>query len=208
MTELTVTTFVSLDGVMQAPGGPDEDPSNGFSCGGWLVPFADADMGNFINRVFERVDAFLLGRRTYEIFAAHWPRVTDENDPVAGRLNSLPKYVVSTTLEKAEWNNSTIISSDVVEEVRRLKARPGRELQIHGSGALARSLMAHGLIDTYHLLVFPVYLGQGARFFPDGGAPTAFRPTETSTTSTGVVIHTFQPTGPAQYGSFALDPAE
>jgi dihydrofolate reductase len=203
--ELTVTTFVSLDGVMQAPGGPTEDDSNGFSYGGWVFPLADEDMGTFTAEVFDRADAFLLGRRTYDIFAGYWPHVTDPEDPVAGPLNTLPKYVVSTTLEKAEWDNTTIISSDVVERIRRLKARPGRELQIHGSGALVRSLMAHGLIDTYHLLIFPVYLGRGTRFFPEGGPPTAFRPTDVRTTSSGIVINTLKPTGPATFGSFDLE---
>ncbi|MET9480402.1 dihydrofolate reductase family protein [Streptomyces sp. NPDC006638] len=201
--ELTATTFVSLDGVMQAPGAPDEDTSGGFPYGGWVVPFSDDDMGAFVAENFGRVDAFLLGRRTYDIFSSYWPLVTDPADPVAGPLNTLPKYVVSTTLEKAEWENTTVISSDVAEEIRRLKSRPGRQLQIHGSGALVRSLMAEGLIDTYHLLVFPVRLGRGARLFPEGGTPAAFRTTAARTTSTGVVIHTLKPAGPAAFGSFA-----
>lgn len=208
MAELSVTTFVSLDGVAQGPGGPGEDERGGFRLGGWTVPFADEGMGTFVTGVFDRASAFLLGRRTYDIFAAYWPRVSDESDPVvAKRLNHLPKYVVSTTLEKADWHHSTVISSGVVEEIRRLKAETDGELQIHGSGALVRSLMDHGLIDTYHLLVFPVYLGAGARFFPEGAAPTAFRTTGTTTTSSGTVIHTLKPAGPATFGTFA-DPED
>ncbi|SCF84707.1 dihydrofolate reductase family protein [Streptomyces sp. Ncost-T10-10d] len=205
MTKLTLTTFLSLDGVMQAPGGPDEDTSGGFEYGGWLVPFADEGMGQFMTEVFDRCAAFLLGRCTYDIFAGHWPKVTDPDDPIAGRLNRYPKYVVSTTLEKADWQNTTVISTDVVEEVARIKERTdGGELQIHGSGSLARSLMAHDLIDEYNLLVHPVVLGRGRKLFPDGGLPTAFEQTEARTTPNGISIHTYRPTGRAQFGSFAL----
>ncbi|ORT58273.1 dihydrofolate reductase family protein [Streptomyces sp. CB03238] len=203
MAKLTLTTFMTLDGVMQAPGGPDEDRTDGFEYGGWSVPFADEDFGRFMDEVFGRVDAFLLGRRTYEIFASYWPKVTDENDPIASRLNSLPKYVVSRTLHNAEWNNSTVISGDLTEEVERLKQRPGREIQVHGSARLAQSLIALGLLDELNLLVFPVFLGKGRRLFPDGSAPTAFELTGHRTSSTGITIQTYRPTGPAQFGTFA-----
>ncbi|MFD7231138.1 dihydrofolate reductase family protein [Streptomyces sp. NPDC059881] len=204
MAQLTLTQFITLDGVYQAPGGPNEDTRGGFTHGGWSYPYADDDFSAFMTGVFDRVGGFLLGRRTYDIFAGAWPRVTDENDPIASRLNSLPKYVVSTTLEKAEWNNSTIVSGNVAEEVARLKQRTEGELQIHGSGALARSLMAHDLIDEFHLLVYPVVLGAGMRLFADGAPPTRFELAASSTTSTGVAIHTYRTAGRPEYGAFEL----
>ncbi|MFF8289973.1 dihydrofolate reductase family protein [Streptomyces sp. NPDC016309] len=203
MAELTVTTFMTLDGVMQAPGGPDEDRTDGFAYGGWSVPYVDEEFGRFMDEVFGRVDGFLLGRRTYEIFAAYWPHVTDEDDPVAGRLNSLPKYVVSRTLGTAEWHNSTVLTGDLAEEVDRLKRLPGREIQVHGSARLARSLIALGLVDELNLLVYPVFLGKGRRLFPDGGAPTAFELTGHRATTTGVTIQTYRVAGPARFGTFA-----
>ncbi|WP_327243544.1 dihydrofolate reductase family protein [Streptomyces sp. NBC_01320] len=202
MAKLTLTAFLSLDGVMQAPGRPDEDPSGGFEYGGWLVPFMDEGMEQFMTEVFDRSAAFLLGRRTYDIFAAYWPGVTDPDDPIAGRLNPYPKFVVSTTLEKADWENTTVVSADVAEEVARIKARTvGGELQIHGSGTLAQSLMAHDLIDEYNLLTYPVVLGRGRRLFPEGGLPTAFAPAGARTTPKGIAIHTYRPVGRARFGS-------
>ncbi len=203
--ELTMTTFLSLGGVMQAPGGPDEDRSGGFSQGGWLVPYADEAMGRFVDEWFGAADAFLLGRKTYEIFAAFWPQVTDPNDPVAARLNSLPKYVASRTLDKVEWHNSAPIKGDVAQEVARLKAQPGRELQVHGSGELAQTLMRHDLIDEYRLWIYPVVLGDGRRLFRAGATPSAFKLVEARTTSSGVVIHVYRAAGKPTYGTIDLD---
>jgi dihydrofolate reductase len=201
MSRLIVTTFLSLDGVMQAPGGPDEDRSSGFDQGGWLAPFADEDIMRLVVEWIARADGFLLGRKTYEIFAAHWPRVTDSGDPVARALNTLPKYVASKTLGKVEWNNSTLIDGNVVEEISKLKRRPGKELQVHGSGGLARTLIENDLVDEYRLWFFPVVLGRGKRLFEAGTVPTTLKLVDSKTTSTGVAIHTYVRAGEMQYGT-------
>ncbi|WP_405730898.1 dihydrofolate reductase family protein [Streptomyces sp. NBC_01537] len=202
MAEITLTTFLTLDGVMQAPGGPSEDPSDGFDLGGWLVPYADDETGRYVAEWFSAADGFLLGRRTYEIFASYWPLQTDENNPVASGLNRLPKYVASTTLDKAEWNNSTLIAGDVPEAVAELRKKPGREIQIHGSGRLAQSLMAHDLIDEYRLWIYPVVLGKGRRLFADGAVPAAMKLVDHKLTSTGVAVHVYRPAGRPTFGSF------
>ena len=203
--QLTLTMFVTLDGVVQAPGGPDEDPSGEFDQGGWLVPYADDDMAQAMAGFFEEADAFLLGRRTYEIFAAFWPKVTDPDDPIASRLNGLPKYVASRTLEGVSWEGSTLLKGDVATEVAELKRLPGRELQVHGSGNLAQTLMQHGLIDEYRLLTYPVVLGKGKRLFADGAKPAALSFVDHKTTSAGVSIDTYKLAGEPTYGSFELD---
>jgi dihydrofolate reductase len=203
---LTLTTFLTLDGVMQAPGGPTEDPSDGFEYGGWLVPYADEDMGEAMVGWFEEADAFLLGRRTYEIFAASWPKVTDPDDPIASRLNRLPKHVASRTLQEVAWSGSTLIGSDVVDAVAELKRRPGRELQVHGSGNLAQTLIKHGLVDEYRLLIYPVVLGAGRRLFADGARPAALRLLDVKKTSSGVTIAAYEAAGEPTFGSFELGP--
>src|SRR5262245_17721863 len=204
MSKLLVTTFLSLDGVMQAPGGPDEDPSDGFKQGGWLVPFADEDMMRLVVDWIGNADAFLLGRRTYEIFATHWPRVTDPSDVVARALNTLPKYVVSRTLNKMEWKNSARIKGDVVEEILKLKQRPGREIQAHGSGVLARTLIQNDLVDIYRLWSFPVVLGHGRRLFGTDFAPATLKLVDSQTTRSGAVIHTYERAGGMQYGEIEV----
>jgi dihydrofolate reductase len=202
---LTLHTFLTLDGVMQAPGAPDEDRDGGFEHGGWSFPYSDQDFGEAVAGWFAHADAFLLGRKTYEIFSGYWPKVTDPDDPVASKLNALPKYVASATLASVDWHNSSLLDGDLAAEVAGLKERPGDELQVHGSGELAQTLIDHDLVDEYRLLYFPVHLGSGKKLFRDGAKPAALRLTRSSTTSTGVIIATYEPSGPPQYGSFVLD---
>jgi dihydrofolate reductase len=202
--ELTLTTFLTLDGVMQAPGGPGEDETGGFPHGGWVFPHVDPVFGETMMGIFAKADAFLLGRTTYDIFAGHWPRVTDPADPVASALNSLPKHVASRTRSRFDWNASHHVA-DVVAEVPALKARYPRELQVHGSWGLAQTLIAHDLVDEYRLLVFPVVLGTGKRLFGSGAVPTTLSLVSSRTTSTGTVISVYRRAGNLKTGSFALD---
>ncbi|WP_367319957.1 dihydrofolate reductase family protein [Streptomyces sp. HUAS ZL42] len=208
MGKLVHNIFVTLDGVYQAPGGPQEDRRDGFEQGGWSFPYSDEDFGRFISELFDRAGAFLLGRRTYDIFAAYWPKVTDPANPVASRLNSLPKYVASATLDRPEWSGTTVISGDLDKEVTGLKERTDGELQLHGSGALARSLLALDLIDTIHLHTFPVVLGAGRRLFAEGALPTAFKHTGGLITSTGISIQSYDLAGRPEYGSYELPETE
>lgn len=204
MAELTLTTFLTLDGVMQAPGGPGEDTSGNFPHGGWLVPHADADMGKTMVEIFSKADAFLLGRTTYDIFSAHWPRVTDTNDPIASKLNSLPKFVASRTQSAFSWNGSAPVR-DVAKEVIDLKKRFSRELQVHGSCGLAQTLIENDLIDEYRLLTFPVVLGTGKRLFGAGAVPATLALVSSSTTSKGAIVSVYRRAGSLETGSFALD---
>jgi dihydrofolate reductase len=204
MGKLVSQMFISLDGVYQAPGGPQEDTRGGFEQGGWTFPYADDDFGRFVDEVFGSVGAFLLGRRTYDIFAAYWPKVTDPDNPVASKLNALPKYVASSTLTDPEWAGTTVISGDLAKEVTALKERTDGELQLHGSGALVQSLLALDLVDTLHLMTFPVVLGAGRRLFPEGALPTAFKHRGGIITSTGVSIQTYDLAGRPEYGSYEL----
>ena len=204
MSKLVVTTFVTVDGVYQAPGGPEEDRSGGFERGGWLAPHFDEAGGAFMGEVFSRAGSFLLGRKTYEIFAGYWPQVTDASDPVASALNTLPKYVVSRSLENAEWDHSALIR-DVASEVAALKDQPGGELQVHGSGNLIQTLLEHELVDVYNLLIFPVVLGAGKRLFPEGVAPTGLRLTQSRTTEKGVVILSYEYAEKPTYGTVGVE---
>lgn len=198
--KLTVTTFVSVDAVMQAPGGPDEDRSGGFARGGWLVPHFDDDTGKFMDEVFEQADAFLFGRHTYDIFAGSWPQVTDPDDAIAHRLNTLHKYVASTSLTAPPWGPATVLSSDIPAAVAELRQQPGRELQVHGSGQLVRALHEHDLVDEYRLLVFPVIVGAGERLFADQGLATGLSLVDSRITGSGVAIHTYRPIGRPEFG--------
>jgi dihydrofolate reductase len=204
--KLTVTTFVSVDGVMQGPGGPDEDRTGGFERGGWVVPLFGEETGQFIDETFGRVDAFLLGRRTYEIFAGSWGEMADPgDDAVAVAFNTLPKYVASTTLEDPRWANSTVLSGDVAAAVRELKARPGRELQVHGSGVLVRWLLENDLVDELNLLVFPVIVGDGTRLFAAKGVDRSLELVESRTTREGVTIQTYRSAGRPAYGTAEVE---
>ncbi len=199
-------TFLSIDGVMQAPGGPGEDPDGSFEHGGWSFPYGDQDFAAAMASWFEHADAFLLGRKTYQIFSGHWPQVTDPGNPIAAKLNALPKYVASTTLESVGWHNSSLLRGDVAAGVAKLKEQPGDELQVHGSGGLAQTLIEHDLVDEYRLLLFPVHLGSGKKLFRDGLKAASLRLASASTTSAGVVIAVYQPAGPPRHGSYAGAP--
>jgi dihydrofolate reductase len=204
MAELTLTTFLTLDGVMQAPGAPKEDTSGGFKYGGWLVPHFDADTGKIMVEIFTKADAFLFGRTTYDIFSAHWPRVTDPNNLIAMKLNSLPKYVASHTKTTFPWSNTAHIR-DVIHEINEIKQRYSNETQVHGSCGLAQTLIQNDLIDEYRLLTFPVILGSGKRLFGTGSVPTNLKLIKSKTTSAGVVISVYRRGGSFKTGSFALD---
>jgi dihydrofolate reductase len=199
---LTLHTFLTLDGVMQAPGGPEEDAEGTFAYGGWTVPYSDDDFGFSMVGYFEHASAFLLGRRTYEIFAGYWPRITDPAHPIAAKLNALPKFVASTTLTAVEWSGSSLLQGDVAAAVRALKEQPGEELQVHGSGTLAQTLIDSDLVDEYRLLTFPVHLGRGKRLFRDNTRAGALRLLDTRTTSNGVVVSRYEPDGAVRTGSF------
>ena len=200
MRKLVVGTFLTLDGVMQAPGGPNEDLEGGFQHGGWLVPYFDEKFGEIMTEWTKRAGAFLLGRKTYEIFAASWPKSTDPADEIATALNTRPKYVASQTLDKVNWNNSRLLKGDIAEEVAKLKAQQGGEIQVHGSGALVQTLLKHDLIDTLRIWQFPVVIGTGKRLFGDGTIPGSFRLVDTQQTTTGAVLHVHDRAGSLRYG--------
>jgi dihydrofolate reductase len=203
MRRLVVNTFLTLDGVMQAPGGPDEDPTGDFTHGGWSVNYWDDLMGQAMDEAVSAPFDLLLGRRTYEIFAAHWPYVT--NDPMADKLNTAAKYVASRSLDNLEWKNSRLIDGDVAEAVARLKEEEGPELQVHGSGNLIQTLLEHDLVDEFRLWIFPLVLGTGKRLFADGTIPAGLRLTDSTTSTTGVLVATYERAGEVEYGSFALE---
>jgi dihydrofolate reductase len=199
--KLVVHEFLTLDGVMQGPGGIDEDPSNGFDRGGWIVPFTeDEGFGTVVDSWFQKVDTFLLGRSTYEMMHTYWVQVTDPDNPVAVKLNNLPKVVASSTLRDPEWKAATVLAGDPVEAVAALKARDGGELQVHGSWQLASTLHKAGLVDEYRLLIFPVCVGPGKRLFEDGPA-TGFTVVESRTLATGAAYLELRP-APFEKGGF------
>jgi dihydrofolate reductase len=198
--KLAVNTYMSLDGVMQAPGGPDEDPTGGFTHGGWGVNYFNEEM---MSQVAESAPyELLLGRGTYEIFAAHWPY---DEGPIADQLNSTRKHVASTTLERVEWSNSTLITGDVAAYVADLKRQHGPEIQVHGSPGLIQTLLRHDLIDEYRIWIFPLVLGTGKRAFGDGAIPMALKLVDSKASKTGVTINTYERAGDIDSGSFEFD---
>lgn len=203
--KLVIGSFVSLDGVMQAPGGPEEDPSRGFKHGGWMVPYFDEALMQRMVEWCTRADALLLGRRTYEIFAAHWPYVTDPGDAVASTLNRVPKHVATRTLESLAWANSTRLEGDTAQAVASLKQQPGGELQVHGSSDLIQTLLANDLVDELRLWIAPLVLGKGKSLFGTGAMPVALRLVETQTISTGAILHVYRRSGDVDHGSFAFE---
>jgi dihydrofolate reductase len=217
MRRLIVNGFMTLDGVMQAPGGPEEDPTGGFAHGGWAVTYWDDLMNQRMAESLLRPFDMLLGRKTYEIFAAHWPHVSEDEraahggtaseieDQGAAALNSARKYVASITLDQVEWNNSTLLEGDVAEAVAQLKSQAGPEIQVHGSADLIQTLIKHGLIDEYRVWIFPVVVGDGQRLFGDGTLPGGLRLVDSATSTTGVMIGTYEPAGPIDYGSFMFE---
>jgi dihydrofolate reductase len=194
--KLTTTTMVTVDGVMQGLGGPDEDRRGGFERGGWVAPVFDNEGGTFLNQVYQRADAFLFGRRTYEIFAGSWGTWADPGDnPIWTALNTRPKYVASTTITEPRWADTTVLSGDLAAAVGELKAKRGGELQVHGSGELIRWLLDHQFVDEIILLVCPVIVGQGTRLFPDTGPDAALDLMESRSTPKGVSIQVYRPSG-------------
>lgn len=206
--KLTVTTFTTLDGVMQGAGSPDEDRSHGFGLGGWVVPFVDEDFGRIITDIFSRADEILLGRTTYEDMYVFWSQVTDQEDVVAVALNTLPKHVATTRGDELEWENSHPITGDVAATVVELKSRPGRELQVHGSHGLIQTLLEAGLVDEFNVWTFPVVLGEGKRLFGEGTVPTTLALTSSQVTSAGVVVSTYETAGPVVQQTVAVEDGE
>jgi len=201
MPQIIVNAFVTLDGVMQAPGGPEEDPEGGFLHGGWQAPYTDDVLGQRVIEGIADADGFLLGRKTYDIFAGYWPKVTDPDNPIASALNSRPKYVCSRSLERVTWNNSRLVKGDVVAELRKLREQPGQTLQTWGSTEVLQMLMKNDLVDEYRVFIFPVVLGSGKRLFGSGTIPVALKQVESVTSSKGGMYHRFVPSGKPKYGT-------
>lgn len=200
MRKLVVGEFISLDGVVQAPGAPDEDRDGGFAHGGWTVPLFDEELGEIMTELVTRAGGLLLGRKTYEGFAASWPLVTDD-DPIAATLNRIPKYVASRTLTTLDWNNSTLLTGDAAKAVADIKQEPGGELQVAGSADFLQTLIRHDLVDRYQLIVFPVLVGSGKRLFGEGTRPANLRLVDSKTISTGVTVQTYERAGELTYGA-------
>jgi dihydrofolate reductase len=210
--KLTTNTNVSVDGVMQGLGGPEEDRGGGFERGGWAMPYFDEETAALIGQVYQRADAFLFGRRTYEIFAGSWGTgswgANQGDNPISVALNTRPKYVASTTLTDPQWADTTVLSGDVAAAVGELKAKPGGELQVVGSLSLVRLLLDNDLVDELTLLTYPVVVGQGTRLFPDTGPDLALELVESRATASGVTIQVYRTTGRPQYATATPDPKQ
>jgi dihydrofolate reductase len=204
MGKIVAGSFVTLDGVYQAPGGPDEDRDGGFSSGGWVVPFLSDQFGQYALEMVLSADAFLFGRKTYGIFAASWP-LTPEDDPVGAKFNRSPKYVASNTLTSSDWAGTTILSGDVAAEVARLKSQVAGEIQLAGSGNLIQTLLKNDLIDEFNLLVFPVVVGPGKRLFGDGTLPRTFKLITTQAFDTGVIACVYERAGVLNTGEYGIE---
>jgi dihydrofolate reductase len=197
--KLTAMVFMTLDGVYQGPGGPDEDRRNGFDRGGWQAPFSDEQSGQFIIAAYERMDAMLLGRVTFDIWSQYWP-LHHGDDPISDRINTQPRYVPSTTLKDPEWKNTHVLNGDVEAAVRELKAKPGRDLLLQGSGKLLQWLLEHDLVDELQLAIYPVLLGDGLRLFPEQGQTHRLELASSATSPNGVMLQTYRPAGRATFG--------
>jgi dihydrofolate reductase len=199
--KLTTNTQVSVDGVMQANGGRDEKLDPGMERGGWARPLFEEEALTYVNEVYQRADAFLFGRRTYELFAGYWGAMADSESPIAAALNARPKYVASNTLTDAQWADTTVLSGDLAAAIGELKAKPGGELQVHGSGVLTRWLLENDLVDEMNLLIIPVVVGQGARLFPDAGPDMALDLVDSRAFPEDITLQVYRPTGRPQYAT-------
>jgi dihydrofolate reductase len=204
MRKILVATFISLDGVMQAPGGPQEDPTGGFAFGGWTAPHFDAELGAAMGEIFGRPFDLLLGRKTYEIFAAHWPFVTDANDPIAGLFNRVTKFVASRSRPTLAWQNSRLLGDDVVASLKEIKCGDGPDLLVQGSGDFLQTLWRRGLVDELSVLIFPVLLGAGKRLFGSGATPAGLRLVKSRAFPTGAIVASYVPDGAVKTGDFQL----
>jgi len=205
MIKLVVLSFITLDGVMQAPGGPEEDPTGGFRHGGWVAGYFDDFLGKVMVEQMSKPFDLLLGRKTYEIFAAHWPYVKTHGDPIAAGINKAKKYVASKALVTLDWSNSELIKGDVAKEVKKLKEQDGPEIQVHGSGSLIQTLLKHDLVDELWLKIFPITLGRGKRLFAEGTIPVGFKLVESKISPSGVIVAMYVRAGEVKTGSFALE---
>ncbi len=209
MRKIIVASFISLDGVMQAPGGPQEDPTSGFALGGWTAPHFDATLGAAMGEIFGRPFDLLLGRKTYDIFAAHWPYVTDPNDPIAGMFNRITKYVASRSGRKLAWQNSQLLGKDIVAALRTLKRGDGPDLLVQGSSDLLQTLWQNRLVDEFSVLIFPLVLGTGKRLFGSGAVPSGLKLVKSQSFPTGVIVTKYEPDGAVKTGDFQLaEPSE